>query len=580
MGSKNPKNARKTQPEPKSTDVVSNASDQRDEPTGKASSSATIEDSTAEGHQISTQSPSTFSSGNPNSFHAVNPPLSAGVLQYVASRNFQTMTPVQAATIPLFLTNKDVAVQAVTGSGKTLAFLIPIVEMILRRTVLLKKYQIAALVLSPTRELARQTYSVACELCKFSSIPEPLLLVGGGSSYRPVSEDLRAFQKHGSDVVIGTPGRIEDVLTRYDVMDVSELECLVLDEADVLLDMGFDVTLNSILSKLPRMRRTGLFSATGTGGKGIGGAGSRGIKELMKRAGMRNPVLVNVAIATHAEKDNAKLSSGESQNVSPATTDVAALERAQEQATPSSLSNYYLVSPLDEKLSRLVLFLQTHSEEKVIVFFLTCACVEFFGLALQQLLKGQYVELLHGKMVQKRRENAMERFRGSRSKGGTLLCTDVAARGLDVTDVNWVVQFDAPQDPASFVHRVGRSARAGRVGNSLLFITEKEESYIDLLRNRKVPLVPLPVSEGCVPPQADLNAKPKHMHHKEPTERSDPSISRPIYSAKDNDSTILDVLPLIRSMVLDDRDLLEKGTKAFTSYIRAYKEHHCAFIFR
>jgi ATP-dependent RNA helicase DDX55/SPB4 len=395
-----------------------------------------------------------------------------------------------------------------------------------------------------------------------------------------VSEDLRAFQKHGSDVVIGTPGRIEDVLTRYDVMDMSELECLVLDEADVLLDMGFDVTLNSILSKLPRMRRTGLFSATGTGGKGVGGAGSRGIKELMRRAGMRNPVWVNVAIATHEENHTDTMPSGESQNVSPATTDNAALVRAEERATPSSLTNYYLVSPLDEKLSRLVSFLQSHCEEKIIVFFLTCACVEFFGLALQQLLKDQYVELLHGKMVQKRRENAMERFRGAQTKGGILLCTDVAARGLDVTDVNWVVQFDAPQDPASFVHRVGRSARAGRVGNSLLFVTEKEESYIDLLRNRKVPLVPLPVSEACVPPPADPDAKPAHHHHKEPSERSDSSVTRSIHSAKDQDSTIMDVLPLIRSMVLDDRDLLEKGTKAFTSYIRAYKEHHCAFIFR
>jgi ATP-dependent RNA helicase DDX55/SPB4 len=495
------------------------------------------------------------------------------------------MTPVQAATIPLFLTNKDVAVQAVTGSGKTLAFLIPIVEMILRRTILLKRRQVGALVLSPTRELARQTYQVACGLCRFASLSEPLLLVGGASSYRPVVEDLRNFQALGSDIVIGTPGRVEDVLTRYDALDVSELECLILDEADVLLDMGFDMTLNTILNKLPKMRRTGLFSATGTGGgAGTSGAGNRGIKELMIRAGMRNPVWVNVAIAMQPEQTQ-KIEGG-----TPNRGEATPIGNTQ--ATPSSLSNYYLVTPLEEKLSRLVSFLASHQDDKIIVFFLTCACVEFYGAALQKILEPQYVETLHGKLVQKRREKAMERFReyGESSanrtqKGGVLLCTDVAARGLDVTDINWVVQFDAPQDPASFVHRVGRAARAGRVGCSLLFLTKKEESYINLLRNRKVPLSPLPDTEVCVPPtclddESEGVSSEKTLNVKDPgnSKLDDETEGRIIHGAKG--SLIQDVLPLIRNMVLTDRDMLEKGTKAFTSYIRGYKEHHCAFIFR
>lgn len=488
-------------------------------------------------------------SRGPNSFHSIQPPLSGGVLKFVESRGFTSMTPVQAATLPLFLTNKDVAVQAVTGSGKTLSFLIPIVEMILRNPSVLKKRQVGALVLSPTRELAQQTYAVAQELLEYVSLPPPLLLVGGGSSYRPVADDLRNFAKLGSDVVIGTPGRTEDILTRYDVMDVSELECLVLDEADVLLDMGFDQSLNVILNKLPKMRRTGLFSATGTGG---GGAASRGMKELMARAGMRNPVWVNVAIASSSKTD----------------------ETVTKQATPSSLSNYYVVTPLDEKLSRLVSFLSSHADEKIICFFMTCACVEFYGTALQKLLPN--VELLHGKMVQKRREKAMERFRMSESK--VLLCTDVASRGLDVTDVNWVVQFDAPQDPASFVHRVGRSARAGKLGSSLLFIDEKEESYIDLLKNRKVPLSPLPNTELCAPPSCQEEDDTTIDLKVDGGTESTASESRIIRSATGD--TILDVLPKIRKMVTTDRDMLEKGTKAFTSYIRAYKEHYCSFIFR
>jgi len=329
----------------------------------------------------------------------------------------------------------------------------------------------------------------------------------------------------------------------------------------VLLDMGFDQTLTTIMSALPKMRRTGLFSATGTAGSNSTG---RGMKELMRRAGMRNPVWVNVAIAASNQE-----------------SDIADLT---EQATPSSLTNYYLVAPLDEKLSRLVSFFRTHPNEKMIVFFLSCAVVEFYGAALQQLMKKDEsfsVELLHGKMVQKRREKTMERFRLPETNGA-LLCTDVAARGLDVTDVDWVVQFDAPTDPASFVHRVGRSARAGRVGSSLVFLTPKEDSYVELLTMRKVPL--RQSKEICAPPIADEDGNDQQDNEEDENDDDDEEEEaeekeRVIKSCVPN-QTIPNILPKIRKMVMQDRDLLEKGTKAYTSYIRAYKEHHCAFIFR
>merc|ERR1719162_2732865 len=171
------------------------------------------------------------------------------------------------------------------------------VEMILRRTDLLNHNQVGGLVISPTRELARQTYNVAKELCRFASLSEPLLLVGGGGGHRPVAADLEKFASDGSDIVIGTPGRIDDILSRYSELQLNELECLVLDEGDVLLDMGFEVTLSSILSKLPRMRRTGIFSATRSGTTGAG-ASAKSVKKLMNRAGLRNPVMINVAIAS------------------------------------------------------------------------------------------------------------------------------------------------------------------------------------------------------------------------------------------------------------------------------------------
>jgi len=495
------------------------------------------------------------------SFRTIQPPLSKGILDFLEQKRFYSMTPVQEATIPLFLQNKDVAVQAVTGSGKTLAFLIPVVERIRQKKF--AKNQIGSLILSPTRELAMQTWRVCKELCHTMNMTPPLLLVGGGSSgnssanHRPVTEDLKTFQKEASDIVIGTPGRMEDVLSRYNVIDVSELEILILDEAVVLLfgKSVMDPTIATILSKLPKMRRTGIFSATTTF------TTNKSIKPLLQRAGMRNPILINVQVAAKVDccSDQPTGEAAEEENILTAQSST----RDDSTYTPTTLTNYYLITRLDEKISRLVAFLRSHKEEKIIVFFLTCACVDFYGSTLQQLLndKGVCVELLHGKLVQKRREKAMERFREIKT-GCALFCTDVAARGLDVDNVDWVVQVDGPQDPSQFVHRVGRSARAGRKGSSLIFLTEKEEAYVDLLSNRQVQLKELSASEACCQPVT--NAYGDH---------GDASVAS-------GGGTIEDILPEIRGLVLMDRDILEKGTKAFTSYIRAYKEHICAFIFR
>jgi len=450
------------------------------------------------------------------------------------------------------------------------------VEMILRRTVLLTKRQVGGLIISPTRELARQTFTVASKLCQFCSLPEPLLLVGGAGGYRPVASDLESFSRLGSDIVVGTPGRVEDILSRYVDLQMNELECLVLDEADNLLNMGFEVTLTNILSRLPKMRRTGLFSATRSGTS----ASLCDVKRLMTRAGLRNPVFVNVAIAhtpvpspvpesQELRKDRGSSKSTENELLKP-----------EEQATPSSLTNYYIVAPLEEKISRLVNFLKEHRDEKIVVFFLTCAIVEFYGLALQQLLPSDefIIELLHGKLSPKRREKTMERFRsveivsnesrkGERNQGGILLCTDVAARGLDVPDIKWTVQFDAPMDPSQYIHRVGRSARAGKIGSSLIFLTPKEESFIDFLKARKVPMLQISDKESCSTSRSTVM-------------KLEEDVSEEEKNSVEGKIKIINVLPKIKNFVMKDRDLLEKGTKAFTSYIAAYKKMQCTFIFR
>jgi ATP-dependent RNA helicase DDX55/SPB4 len=540
----------------------------------KASTEKEDNDSTKELKMIQQASTISFES-------LKEPRLSKGVLEYIQKQGFTRMTPVQVATIPQFLSHEDVAVQSVTGSGKTLAFLIPVLEILQQKTF--KRKQIGALILSPTRELAQQTYAVAKGLCECCAQPEPLLLVGGGSSNsnnsssnaRPVTTDVASFQELGSDLVIGTPGRINDILSRFAVMDCSELICLILDEADVLLNMGFATTLQNILSHLPKMRRTALFSATQSSST------SSSLTEWMHRIGMRNPVWIDVTIV--ASQHGATVTDGKADDE---ISTKQSRSSQKYQATPSTLLNYYVVAKFDEKLSRLAVFLQQHANEKIIVFFLTCACVDFFGNAFQKIFPVSTdespggaitIEMLHGKMVQKRRERTMERFRDcqkEKKEGIALFCTDVAARGLDVSDVQWVVQVDAPQDPAFFVHRVGRSARAGKVGQSLIFLSPKEEAYVDFLRMRNIPIEPLPSSELCAPPpeSLDLNALKKEG-----------DCSERLILGTDADGaafTIEDVLTKVLDLVARDRDILEKGTRAFTSYIRAYKEHHCSFIFR
>ncbi|GAA0164493.1 RNA helicase [Lithospermum erythrorhizon] len=290
----------------------------------------------------------------------------------------------------------------------------------------------------------------------------------------------------------------------------NHLQILILDEADRLLDMGFQKQINSIISRLPKLRRTGLFSATQT----------EAVEELAK-AGLRNPVRVEV-------RAEAKLLSGTSPS-----------QKFGSSKTPSGLKIEYLQCEADNKPSQLVDLLLKNKNQKIIIYFMTCACVDYWGLSLPQLslLKNFSLISLHGKMKQIAREKALNTF--SSLSSGVLLCTDVAARGLDIPGVDCIIQYDPPQDPNVFVHRAGRTARMGREGSALVFLTPKEEAYVEFLHLRKIPL-----------------------------------------EARECSDEAPDVIPEIRSAALRDRDVMEKGLRAFVSYIRAYKEHHCSYIFQ
>uniref|UniRef100_A0A8D2LBQ1 ATP-dependent RNA helicase n=1 Tax=Varanus komodoensis TaxID=61221 RepID=A0A8D2LBQ1_VARKO len=414
---------------------------------------------------------------------------------------FTHMTPVQSATIPLFMTNKDVAAEAVTGSGKTLAFVIPIIEILLRREQKLKKMQVGAIVITPTRELAVQIDEVISHFTKHFPQFSQCLLIGGKNPM----EDVERFKEQGGHILIATPGRLEDMFRRKSegldlATSVKSLDVLVLDEADRLLDMGFEASLNTILDFLPKQRRTGLFSATQT----------QEVENLV-RAGLRNPVRISVKEKGMAASNTQK--------------------------TPTRLQNYYMICKADEKFNQLVHFLRQHKPEKHLVFFSTCACVEYYGKALESLIKNVKIMCIHGKMKHKRNKIFTE-FR--KLPSGILVCTDVMARGIDIPEVNWVLQYDPPSNASAFVHRCGRTARIGHLGNALVFLLPMEETYVNFLAiNQKCPMQEM---------------KPQN--------------------------NVADVLPKLKSLSLADRAVYEKGMKAFVSSVQAYAKHECNLIFR
>jgi ATP-dependent RNA helicase DDX55/SPB4 len=478
-------------------------------------------------------------SNSSRAWDALTPSLSDWILDATASMGFAKMTPVQASTIPLFMTHKDVVVEAVTGSGKTLAFVIPIVEKLLRLEEPIKRHHVGAIVVSPTRELGSQIYNVLLSLLKFhgpssgflsqsvnanvadgesrqdhSSLSAlkvvPQLLLGGSTTS---AQDLSWFLKNSPNLLISTPGRLLEILSSpYVHCPQSSFEVLVLDEADRLLDLGFKDDLQKILARLPKQRRTGLFSASV----------SEAVDQLI-RVGLRNPVRIAVKV---------KGANG-----------------AVDKRTPASLQMKYAITKSSQKLQALANLL--HSLDpipmKVIVYLSTCAAVDYFShlLPFTVLPEGMILVPLHGKHPASVRQKNFIRFTNTACPA-LLLTTDVAARGLDIPQVDLVVQIDPPSDPKVFLHRCGRAGRAGRKGLSVIFLQpEREEDYVSFLEVRKTPV------ERLIEP--DISVQP------ESAERMASSL---------------------RDIVLKDRALHDKAQKAFVSWVRSYSKHQATSIFR
>jgi ATP-dependent RNA helicase DeaD len=345
--------------------------------------------------------------------------LSDALLRVVKELGYETPSPIQAATIPVLLANRDVLGQAQTGTGKTAAFAFPILSRID-----IKQSTPQALVLAPTRELAIQVAEAFQRYATY--IPGfHVLPIYGGQSY---GSQLSALRR-GVHVVVGTPGRVIDHLEKGS-LDLSKVKTLVLDEADEMLRMGFIDDVETILQKTPKTRQTALFSAT--------------MPSAIKRIAqtyLRDPAEITAAAKT-----------GTADNIR---------------------QRYWLVSGM-HKLDALTRILEAETFDGMIIFSRTKLGTEELAGKLQA--RGFSAAAINGDIVQQQRERTIQQLKDG--KIDILVATDVAARGLDVERISHVINYDVPHDPESYTHRIGRTGRAGRSGEAILFITPRERNLL------------------------------------------------------------------------------------------------------
>ncbi len=348
------------------------------------------------------------------------------ILAILEQLGFTQPTEIQEKAIPLLLSSKEIDFhgQAQTGTGKTLAFGIPLLQKINKD---LKAPQ--GLVIAPTRELAVQIYESLAKIAQKVGIK--IAVIYGGAS---MDEQIKNLKK-GAQVIIGTPGRLNDHLRRK-TLSPSAIKTLVLDEADIMLDMGFKDEIEEVISYLPKTRQIWLFSATV----------KSGIADIMKRH-MKDTVSVRVTPKT---------------------------------VTAPKTKQYYCIVPFRARLHALTRFIQTVPDFYGFIF---CQTKILAGEVAEQLTKRGYnVAALHGDLSQAQRNSVIKKFR---QRGYTILvATDVAARGIDIPDITHVINYSIPEDLESYVHRIGRTGRAGKEGIAITFISKSEQRIVHHIEKR------------------------------------------------------------------------------------------------
>ncbi|WP_439653128.1 DEAD/DEAH box helicase [Raoultibacter phocaeensis] len=362
--------------------------------------------------------------------------LSETTLKAVEKMGFTTPTPVQEQAIPLALEGRDVVAAATTGTGKTAAFALPLIERIGHAK---RPGSPRALVVSPTRELAQQIDAACTELAKGSG--HRMLTVVGGVPYKGQLAKL----KKGIDILVATPGRLYDLMERGNVK-LKDVEVLVLDEADRMLDMGFWPTMKKVVAATPKTRQTLLFSAT------------------LDRKVM--------------------------QNVSPILKDPAFVEVSHKGETADTVDQFIIPIGQMKKPELLRAVLEERGSKRVIIFTGTKTRSE---ICMNQLKRAGYrVDSIHSDKTQSQRKRALDNF----SKGDidVLIATDVLARGIDVSNIDYVINYDLPDNPEDYVHRIGRTGRAGETGYAISFVSPEakpELLEIEKLLDTKIPLMHL-----------------------------------------------------------------------------------------
>lgn len=376
--------------------------------------------------------------------------LNDALLKAIKRSGFEKATPIQEQTIPLALQGRDVIGQAQTGTGKTAAFGLPILQNLDKN-----KHAIQALIIEPTRELAIQTQEELFRLGRDEKAR--VQVVYGGAD---ISRQIRAL-KQTPAVLVGTPGRLLDHLKRHTI-NLDDVQTVVLDEADEMLDMGFIKDIESILNYAKDRKQTLLFSAT--------------MPKPILRIGekfMNNPEIIRI--------------------------------KAKE-LTADLIEQYFVRAKESEKFDIMTRLIDVQSPDLAVVFGRTKRRVDELTRGLQA--RGYNAAGIHGDLSQARRMSVLKRFRAG--KLDILVATDVAARGLDISGVTHVYNYDIPQDPDSYVHRIGRTGRAGKTGISVTFVTPNEMGYMktieNLIKKKMLPLRP-PTDEQALQGQLASAAK-------------------------------------------------------------------------
>lgn len=413
-------------------------------------------------------------------------PISSATLKGLQEASFIKLTDIQRESIPVTLKGEDVLGAAKTGSGKTLAFLIPVLEKLYRERWT-EFDGLGALIISPTRELAMQIYEVLTKIGTHTTFSAGLVIGG-----KDVKFELERISR--INILIGTPGRILQHMDQAVGLNTNNLQMLVLDEADRCLDMGFQKTLDAIVGNLPPSRQTLLFSAT----------------------------------QSQSLADLARLSLTNYKSVGASEAASSINSSSYEASTPQTLQQSYIEVELADKLDTLFSFIKTHLKNKMIVFLSSSKQVHFVYETFRKMQPGISLMHLHGRQKQRARTETLDKF--SRAQQVCLIATDVVARGIDFPAVDWVIQVDCPEDVDTYIHRVGRCARYGKEGKSLIMLTSQEqEGFLKRLKSRHI--------------------EPNKLNIKQSKKKS--------------------IKPQLQSLLFQDPELKYLGQKAFISYVRS-----------